>query len=411
MFKKTVIFFLTLFLLSAKAVHGQNVLQVDFGDPPVAPGAPVFLVDDMFPGDAEKRQIKVKNVGDGNLFVRIFSEKNQELKDFSQILDVKIYSENEVFYENEKLNTFFADSINGLPLFGLAPGEEKKIFFEMKFPESAGNIWQKAMVEFDISFYDHMPQNLVVNEVYYQVDEKHGKDSSFYPGDINAQISGNGPGSINIIDIEIFRKCVIVQTNTADLRNNVGTNANSGGNSSYLGNIISSSARTIVNIINNLNFNFGSCDKRRTNHEWIEIYNPTNSTFRLKNWRIADDSGREIALKTGIRLKPKEFALITSRKQTWNYWEEDKKAKKIFIKTDFGDGLGDDGDHLVLVDPEGKEADFVAWGDDNTRHPLWSESVNPQAETSGASIQRINPGYDTNTSSDWEERNPPAPGL
>ena len=49
-------------------------LKVDFGNPPVAPGDPVFAVNDFKPGDCEEREIKVTN--DGSL-TRMISVKGK----------------------------------------------------------------------------------------------------------------------------------------------------------------------------------------------------------------------------------------------------------------------------------------------------------------------------------------------
>ena len=68
--------------------------------------------------------------------------------------------------------------------------------------------------------------------------------------------------------------------------------------------------------------------------------------------------------------------------------------------------MDDLGDHLYLINQQGEIIDAVGWGIDTA---VWNPTV--PAVSGGSSIERLTPGYDTNSPSDWEERLPPSPGI
>ena len=413
--------FLLLFLV-AKPSHAQS-LEVDFGDPPVAPGDPVFVVQNMLPGDEEEREITVRNIGTSPVPAIMHSEKTNEGipnwpttpdgNEFSLVLEIEIYENSTLFYGPTSLEQFFIDSGSGMNLGTLSPSEERTFSVKVKFPAPSGNEYQRAFVVFDLMFAQFHTGSIVINEVYYHPDADHGSDcsSSTCGININAEISGNAAGSVNIIDINVNNTCIVVQKNTANIVNNVNVNTNTGGNSasgntSSFVSIITGHIKSIVGVINSINVNVGSCSKvKDKNDEWIELYNASPYTIELDGWILQDNSGQQTVLSTNESLAPGQFALISRSLTTWDYWNEDPDAIKIAIGTDCGNGLDNDGDHLYLLDPNGVEVDFVSWGNDTER---WDPAVPlvPQ----GHSMERKSPGFDTDMPSDWEDRSPPTPG-
>jgi hypothetical protein len=162
------------------------------------------------------------------------------------------------------------------------------------------------------------------------------------------------------------------------------------------------------NIFNKYYFNHFSCGGwgKVKSTEWIEIFNPTERTIRLRNWYLQDNSGELVRIRTWRRLRPGQFALITKRRSTWRSWEEDEDAIKIYLRRKIGDGLDNSGDHLHLISPSDVIVDSVGWGDDTA---VWDPAVPGVSE--GSSIERLTPGFDTNSASDWEERFLPTPGF
>jgi len=74
------------------------------------------------------------------------------------------------------MSDFFTDSLsqNGIPLNILNDGADKTYNFLVNFPTSADDRFQAKSVIADISFGVITSDNLVINEVFYEVDDRHG---------------------------------------------------------------------------------------------------------------------------------------------------------------------------------------------------------------------------------------------
>ncbi len=409
--KKILLISISLILISTKPAQAKS-LEVSFGNPPVTSPNPIFTVENMLPGDIEQREIKVKNISSSSIPVVLYSLKKLEEipnwegttsgNEFSQVLELEITENSSIIY-SKTLKEFFEDSKDGLNLGNLDPTQEKTFNIKASFSTTAGNEYQRAKVVFDLMLEQFNQSTIVINEVYYDPDNEHGDDGD--SNDVNAIISGNGAGSVNIIDIHINNTCVVVQKNNANINNNISISANTGNNS--VTNIITGNINIVVGIINNINVNIGSCDKvEGNNDEWVELYNAGNERVNLKNWKLTDDSGEQIIItNNNLNVDPGEFVLLSKSSRTWRHWEEDKDALKVSLGKWFGDGLGNDGDHLVLINRDEIETDAVGWENDNF---IWTNNQ-PEAQE-GNSIERITPGFDSNNPEDWLERIPPTPG-
>lgn len=259
--------------------------------------------------------------------------------------------------------------------------------------------------------------HIVINEVFYDVDGAHGKDS---PGDRGVQIgelttrvriSGNGAGSQNSAFVDIETLCSVVQTNQTDVDISIDISGNTGGNTGF-GNVINNLTIESGNVSNALvidiqggnntlsNFCQGS-DSR--NHEWIELYNPTTQPVNIKNWTITDNSGISVTIPGNRTIDPGKFVLTSKSNSTWSYWNEPNGTMKIPLGRQIGDGLDDEGDRLILKDKNGIVVDQLSFGDDNSVF-----SLSDIAE--GHSYERDPDGLDTDTASDLVDRPTPMPG-
>ncbi len=400
-------------------VRAFGELTVDFGVPP---GNPIFVVNNMAPGDMQNRNVGVTNSGTVDRFVAVKGLRTGGVgadPKLETVLDIVISEGGNDLYGGtagaKTVTNFFTDSAdpNGIPLSILGDGDSTTYNFKVTFPTSAENEFQGKSVIFDLTFGIIIGDNLVINEVYYRVDSSHGLDSPKdrgVGGNIIAQNINTGPGSTNIAKVKIKNTCNINQTNNSNVNNNININANTGGNSASgntgNGSIFTGAINVVVNIFTNGNTNSASCgNKLGQDDEWIEIYNPTDHEISLKNWKLVDNSGIETIIHPNKKVPAGGFALISKDASVWTFWNEDPDAKKVELGSQIGDGLDNGGDHIFLKNPTGATVDAVGWGSDTA---VWNPAV--PLVSLGSSTERLAPGFDTNAPSDWEERNPPTPG-
>ncbi len=138
-------------------VEAHGDLVINFGVPS---GDPVFVVENMLPGDSEDRDIIITNNGTNPHLIMVRGVKTEESGNFSTILDFVI-SENGIdLYGGtagtKTLANFFADSIpNGVNLNTVNPGQTKTYNFKAFFPDNSGNEFQNKRVVFDLIFNTH----------------------------------------------------------------------------------------------------------------------------------------------------------------------------------------------------------------------------------------------------------------
>lgn len=416
------IFLLTIILYSLFLILPGNARaagDLDITWDGVPDGDPIFVVSNMLPGDEAEKEIEIMNTGSVTHIVAVKGTKTSEQKSFAEILDIEITENSNFLFggpgDPKKLEDFFNDSLaeNEIFLSILSPGESETYSVKVKFPWDAGNEYQDAEVVFDLSIGIIKTDHLVINEVMYDVDSDHGDDCA-KDRKIDAEISGNGAGSTNIINLNFSNICVIVQRNSSRVRNRVRSFSNTGFNSIFGnlgGSFIQTGASNIfVGLFNRFNINIAnnSCccgNDSSQNDEWVEVFNPTEETVNLQNWKLRDNSGNDATIAVNTELEPGEFALISQSLTTWNFWSENPSAKKIALGSEIGDGLDNTGDHLYLINSEDEIIDFTAWGNDTE---VWNPAVPGVAE--GHSVERLSPGFDTDVPSDWEDRFPPTPG-
>lgn len=407
----------------ASTVRAFGSLFVDFHVPP---GAQIFNIANMTPGTVESRTVDVTNSGTDTRVVSVKGVKTSFIGaslELSAGLDLIIFESLVPIYGTgsgtgaKTLADFFTDSTapNGVSLSSIGPGGHNTYSFQVTFPDGAGNEYQAKSVVFDLTFGIILGNNLVINEVYYQVDSSHGSDSPKDRGVPSPNVSGSntltGPGSTNIVKIIVNTSCNIVVSNNSTVINNIQSNSNTGNNTSNgntLGGLIRTGAATaVVNVVNIVNSNQIVCDQGQgPNNEWIEIYNPTDHDISLKNWTLTDNTNNALKINANKIIKAGGFALISKNTSTWNFWNTGN-ALRVETGNQIGDGLDNSGDHVILKNPQKTEVDRMSWGTDTSG--FTPSTVNPQVEM-GASTERIVVGFDTNAASDWTAHLPPTPG-
>src|SRR3989304_2133677 len=118
----------------------------------VPDGDPIFVVENMLPGDTEDRDVDVANGGSVPRDVGVRGVKTEETASFAAILDFVISEGGSDLYGGtsptgpKTLQEFFDESTgpNGLFLSNLGKGDTTTYNFLAKFPSSAGNECQGA---------------------------------------------------------------------------------------------------------------------------------------------------------------------------------------------------------------------------------------------------------------------------
>jgi hypothetical protein len=140
-------------------------------------------------------------------------------------------------------------------------------------------------------------------------------------------------------------------------------------------------------------------------HEWVELFNPTTQDISLKDWSIVDATGNVQKITANKTITANGFALLTkSNSEFARFWANPKSAEVIELGQAIGNGLGNGGDRLRLLNPAGAEVDAISWGSDSYA-PHYAGPV-----LSGHSIERLVPGFDTDTGTDFTDQATPTPG-
>ena len=392
-----------LFILFPRDIIANEDLEIDFGG---HHGNPLFMLEDMKPGDVEVREIELKNKSYIDRYLTVRCEEIEEYKDFSGILEIIISVDSNDIYGGDTghktVDEFCqeASDEDGIPL-SIVGAEEMEIFtFTVLFPSEAGNEYQKAKYVFNLIFDFLHGESLVINEVYYHSEEI-GCGCSCCCGDFKSEECRESSCPDNIYEYNVGNSCY-------SLHSNGGENWESPCNMLETNEKNEGFSCSSYKMFGRYWFNHFSCDgwTGTNDSEWIEIFNPTERTIRLWGWSIRDNSGEIVRLWTWRRLEPGQFALITKGSGTWGNWNEGEDAVKIYLRRKIGNGLDDSGDHIHLISPSREIVDSVGWGNDTD---VWIPAV--PGVPDGSSIERLTPGFDTDSVSDWEERLPSNPGF
>ncbi|MFZ2071216.1 MAG: lamin tail domain-containing protein [Halobacteriota archaeon] len=137
-----------------------------------------------------------------------------------------------------------------------------------------------------------------------------------------------------------------------------------------------------------------------TASEWVELYNPTNSTVNINNWTINTASFQpDATLPTGVAILPYSFYLIGDA--GWNpdnsSWHTPDYSEDITLKNEDG--------WVQLNDSTGAVIDTLGWGSATTNETLSFKSNPSQNQSLQRKISETlnengyGPAWDTNNNS------------
>lgn len=146
--------------------------------------------------------------------------------------------------------------------------------------------------------------------------------------------------------------------------------------------------------INEIYYDVDSTHGVESDNEWIELYNATDNDIDLVNWTITDNNSTKTL--PAIIIKKKNTLVIASKSTTWNFWTI--SSDKITLESKIGNGLGNDGDRLLLKNSSNEEEDKLSYGNDTT----YSSIVDVDE---GHSLERVPAG------SSFIDQSTPTPGI
>ncbi len=155
--------------------------------------------------------------------------------------------------------------------------------------------------------------------------------------------------------------------------------------------------------------------------EWVELYNPTQETIDLHQYKIGDAETPDRAeamfrFPPGATLPPDGIVVVAV-----NASEVPEADFEMYNTTSVTDmmrytpwgqewaswGLRNDGDQVLLLGPDDTPVDVLVWGD--ATYP--GVAPHPGVALSGSSLERHPPYYDhDNCAEDFRDRFPPTPG-
>lgn len=135
-------------------VYAIDPLVVTYAGGP--PTNPMFYVTNMLPGDEEEKVFNVKNDSTEDEQVTMDTIMTQELKSFSHILEVEVtdLSIPAVIFTGTLKQML---DLPPLSLGAFLAGKDKDFRVKVKFPDSAGNEYQNALVIFDVIWRTDAP--------------------------------------------------------------------------------------------------------------------------------------------------------------------------------------------------------------------------------------------------------------
>lgn len=150
-------------------------------------------------------------------------------------------------------------------------------------------------------------------------------------------------------------------------------------------------------------------------YEWIELFNPTNQSINISGWKILDDNTQDYLEGDYINgngstiIYPKGYAIITDHgTKIYDKYDVPFQTTRLFVDdSSIGNGLGNSGDKIELLNVTNSTKDYVEWIIDYTDIP----GLPAKRVVSGNTLSRKEK-YDLNNSSiDFVESAFPTPGY
>jgi hypothetical protein len=118
-----------------------------------------------------------------------------------------------------------------------------------------------------------------------------------------------------------------------------------------------------------------------TAYEWFELYNNRSETIEMVGWGIRDNGGYDAI--SSMTISAHGFVVVVAT-DNFSVNFPDYSGTIVFISDGrIGNGLGNEGDCLILIDSSGNTIDELSYGSDITINSSWMKKV-----TEGHSMER-----------------------
>lgn len=157
--------------------------------------------------------------------------------------------------------------------------------------------------------------------------------------------------------------------------------------------------------------------------EWIELYNPTESSIDLSNFKVGDEEqkgGTEGMLQfpNGVSIAAGQVIVIANKatafystygfKPDYEMSENDPTVPNMIKYSAWASGtvaLNNTGDDVLVLDGSDQVVDALSWGTST-----WAFDPPAPDVVEGHSLARSPAGVDTDTAADWIDQVEPQPG-
>ncbi|MBU0569958.1 hypothetical protein KKB40_04220 [Patescibacteria group bacterium] len=123
-----------------------------------APPVPIFVVENMLPGDCISKSVTVEHKGGKTVEIVVRSKNEEDDGNLSTQLGITVSENSDVLYGTTTVHNFFNESApSGIPLSIFNGNETKTFEFNVCFDENASNDYQNTSTIFDLVFFEKLP--------------------------------------------------------------------------------------------------------------------------------------------------------------------------------------------------------------------------------------------------------------
>ncbi len=155
-------------------------------------------------------------------------------------------------------------------------------------------------------------------------------------------------------------------------------------------------------VINEVQYDPPPTGFSESRYEWVELLNTGHEPVDLVGWQIADSRASDQI--PDAELPPGEFLVVAAGEGFAELFPS-FTGRIVTLEGNIGNGLGNSGDQVSLLDAAGDRVDGMSYGND-------SGILDPSAPDveAGHSLERVPAGADTDMADDWIDQSAPSPG-